>query len=568
VDQLQLFAERRCQTVLVVDDDRFATGVIRRRLESHVRPYEVHELTARTLLEEGLPAPEDDIDAVVVGVTSETDSMSPLRWLSRHTDLPVVAIHHGDGLEDALDRVVTGAQDVLPFGDATSSRLDRVIRSAIARKRAEVAALASAHADPVTGMPSRSWMIERIELSVAHASTCADGWQVAVLFCDLDRFKAVNDTLGHAKGDELLRMVGERLRSVVRADDAVTRFGGDEFVILLEGHLIESLAHRIAERALRVLTGPFMLDGHAITVRGSIGLAMLRRGESAAQLLENADHALYRAKARGRNRIESFDDELRAWADQQRDLAELLADDLSTGSLELGRTPLWDLASGGQTGTVVVPSWGHTATSAELVGIAVRHGLGPSLGRWLIRAAVADASREDLSQVVVEVPPGLVAQPAFVDWVHDALTDAGTDASKLAIAVTEDELADTDAVEPVLAALDELGVSIALTGFGSDNASLALFGSLLVDEVLVSADLIAGIATDGPRRAVVESLLRIGDAIGQRVVAVGPSGPDDVRTLLELGCEAVVSSLDLAGVTAPGEVRLPDLVPSEPLVLR
>ena len=568
MDQLQLFADLRPSTVLVVDDDRFATAVIRRRLESHVRPYEVVERTPRALIDDGLPD-DHEVDVVVVGVTSDPDSMAPLRWLTRHADLAVVAIHHGGGLDDTLDRVVTGAQDVLPFADATCSRLDRVIRSAIARKRAEVTAMASARSDPVTGMPSRAWMIERIEMSVAHAATCADGWQVAVLFCDLDRFKAVNDSLGHAKGDDLLRLVGERLASVVRADDAVTRFGGDEFVILLEGHLIEALAHRIAARALGVLTGPFMIDGHPVTVHGSIGLAILRRGESAAQLLENADHALYRAKRLGRNCVESFDDELRAWADQQRDLAELLADDLALGRLDLSRRALWDLTEGTSVGTLAVPTWGNTATPADLVDVAVRHGLGPTLGRWLTRQAIFDAAAAgDGGQIIVEVPPGLVTQPAFVTWIDDALRSSGTDAGRLIVAIAEAELADTDAVEPVLEALDQLGVSVALSGFGSDTASLALFGSLLVDQVLIAPELIAGIATDGPRRAVVDSLLRIADAIGQRVVATGPETLEDVQTLVDLGCEAVVTDLDLRSITRRGEVALPDLVPSERLVLR
>jgi diguanylate cyclase (GGDEF)-like protein len=568
VDQLQLFAERRRLTVLVVDDDRGATAVIRRRLESHSSPYTVLEMTPRVLVDRGLPD-DQQVDVVVVGVTSDPESMAPLRWLTRHADLAVVAIHHGDGLEDSLDRVVTGAQDVLPFADATSPRLDRVIRSAIARKRAEVAALASARSDPVTGMPSRAWMLERIEMSVAHAATCADGWQVALLFCDLDRFKAVNDSLGHSKGDELLRLVGERLRSVVRADDAVTRFGGDEFVILLEGHRIEALAHRIAARALGVLTGPFMIDGHAVTVHGSIGLTIHRRGETAAQLLDNADHALYRAKRLGRNRVESFDDEFRAWADQQRDLAELLADDLAVGSLALSRQTLWDLTTGVRLGSLATPSWAHTKSASDLVDIAVRHGLGPTLGRWMTRQAILDAATAgDGGQIIVELPPGLVTQPAFVTWIEDALTSSGTEADRLVVAITEAELADTEAVEPVLEALDRLGVSVALSGFGSDTASLALFGSLLVDQVLIAPELIAGIATDGPRRAVVESLLRIAEAIGQRVVATGPEDLEDVQTLVDLGCEAVVTDLDLHGVARPAGVDLPDLVSSQPLVLR
>jgi EAL domain-containing protein (putative c-di-GMP-specific phosphodiesterase class I) len=155
-----------------------------------------------------------------------------------------------------------------------------------------------------------------------------------------------------------------------------------------------------------------------------------------------------------------------------------------------------------------------------------------------------------------------------VNWIEDALESSGIDAGRLVVAITEAELTDTDAVEPVLAALDRLGVSVGLSGFGSDTASLALFGSLLVDQVHLAPELIAGIATDGPRRAVVESLLRIADAIGQRVVATGPETLEDVQTLIELGCDAVVSDLDIEGMTGHGPVDLPDLVPSEHLVLR
>jgi diguanylate cyclase (GGDEF)-like protein len=568
VEQLGFFDDRSPITVLVVDDDEHASAVIRRRLQEHARRYRVLQRSPAELMGGGLPPTE--VDVVLVGVRSEHTSLTPLRWLSRHAEVAVVALHHGEGLDDSLDHVVTGAQDVLPFSEATTVRLDRVIRSAIARKRAEIAAMAHALSDPVTGMASRPWMIERLEIAVTHAATCADGWQVAVLFCDLDRFKAVNDSLGHAKGDELLRLVAERLRSVVRADDPVTRFGGDEFVILLEGYRVEALAMRIAERAIKVLCEPFMLDGHAVTVRGSIGLAILAPGETAGQLLENADHALYEAKRLGRNRIEVFDDELRAWSDEQQRLARRLRHDLEAGRLSIHERPLWDLTTGRRLGAVAVASWPEVESPADLVDVALRNGLGPALGRWLTRQAILDGAQGDdpASQIVVEVPPGLVGHPAFVGWIEDALDVAGIDPTRLVIAITESELVDADAVRPVLEALDRLDVSVALAGFGSDSASLALFGSMLVDEVFLAPQLIEGLSVDPPRRAVVESLLRIAGAIGQRVVATGPQCVEDVTTLIELGCVAVVSELDLSGVVSEPGVRLPDIARENPLVLR
>ncbi len=488
-----------------------------------------------------------EADAVLVGVTTHPASLGPLRRLRVLAPAAaLVAVHHDAGSEDRLDLVITGAQDFIGLDDASSVRLDRAIRAAIVRKANEDAALSHALTDPVTGMPARAWMLQRLELAVDHATSGTDGWEVAVLFCDLDRFKAVNDSLGHACGDEVLRLVAERLRSVVRAEDPLVRFGGDEFVILLEGLGIESLANRVALRALAALAQPFEVDGHTVSVLASIGLSLLATGESAQDLLDHADLALYRAKRRGRNRVETFDAELRAWSDHQHDLAATLRDDLRAGRLELARTPLWDLAESATVGTLAVPSWPRVGSASELVELAVRNGLGPELGRWIIRSAIAaGADAPAGSQIVVEIPAGLIVQPAFVTWIDEVLATSGIDPSRLVVAIGEDELGDDDVLGGVLDALDRLGVSIALSDFGTRKASLTLFSSLTVDEVFLAADLVAGIASDPTRRAVVDGLLRIARAIGQRVVATGPESIDDVAVLVELGCEAVVTDLGL-----------------------
>jgi len=584
--QLRLFGDREPIGVLVVDDDPKVGDIVRRRLRRaqkvNYRVSSVDNAAAMTTV-----LATGGIDVVLLGVRAENLlGLDRLRRLRMEPTAPaVVVLHHGGEFEGALDAVVTGAQDVLPLSEATSARLDRVIRSAIARKRSEAEILASAMRDPVTGLGSRAWLLQALEVAVDHAATCADGWQVAVLFCDLDRFKIVNDTLGHAKGDELLRFVADRLRRVVRSDDPVARFGGDEFVILLEGHHIEGLAHRIALRALAALSEPFVLDGHEVAVYTSIGLAMHHAGESAVELLEHADVALYRAKRRGRNRVVAFDDELREWSDHQQGLAESLIDDLRGGRLTMQQSTLWDLPARRRVGKVVWPEWGELSSTEALVDVAARNGLGPDLGRWLVETAIADVAGAATEQVtdppdgsfvaaqrlVVSVPRGVVSQQAFVEWVATVLARHGVEPTQLVIAIDELELADADLVRPVLAGLDELGIGVALSGFGSGSGSLKLFGSDLVDEVHLSADLIDGMSEDLPRRAVVESLVRIADAIGQRVVAVEPSTLEDVDVLAAIGCHGVVTDLDLDASRAAGSAAaadVDDFGPTGPLALR
>ncbi len=576
MDQLHLFADRGTLRVAVVEGDDHRAHAVMRRLARRHRPYEVTRVCPQDVINGAIDAAA--IDAVLLGVDGTAPSMAPLRWLTRNAPATaVVALTHDHDLDKDLEVVVTGAQDVLPFHDATAARLDRAIRAAVTRKRLETAALNTALTDPVTGMASRAWMLQRLELAVAHAATCAEGWQVAVLFCDLDRFKVVNDSLGHAKGDELLRLVAERLRSVVRAEDPVARFGGDEFVILLEGHRVEGLAHRIGLRALAALAAPFEIDGHRISVLASVGLALHRPGEDAAQLLDNADLALFQAKRCGRNRIEAFDDELRSWSDRQRLLGRRLRDDLSTGRIDTVRTSVWNLASSAEVGSVIAASWRHDHPDS-LVELATRHGLAPELGRWIVTEALRVASSSATSRVVVEMPPGLVAQPAFVEWLAERLAETTVDPSRLVLALSEAELADVELIAESLDGLDRLGVSVALAGFGSGSSSLALFSSLRVDEVMLAPQLVAGIATDAPRRAVVEGLLRIAAAIGQRVVATGPESIADVVALAELGCADIVTNLDVSAVPPAGDLRLhpiealatgaADLVAAEMHVLR
>lgn len=486
------------------------------------------------------------------------ERISQLRRIRRDlTSGPaVVVVHHG--ATPHLDAIVTGAQDVIPLAEASAARLEKALVGAVIRKEAEKAAWAEAFADPVTGLGTRAWITERIERAVEHSS--GDGWQVAVLFCDLDRFKAVNDSLGHARGDHLLALVADRLRGVVRADDPLARIGGDEFVILLEGHRVEGLAHRIALRAVAALAEPFVVDGHTVSVMTSIGLAVHHPGESAAQLLEHADLALYRAKRRGRNRIVVFDDELREWAGREVRLGSQLEADLAAGALWLEESPIIELSSQRRIGTLSVPQWGRTTSVEALTDLATRRGLGLTLGRWVIeQAVVAAAADPSRRTATVVVPRGVALQPAFVGWVESLLGATGLDPSRLILAMEEAELSDLDLVGPVLDGFDRLGVSVAISDFGAGVGSLTLFGSHRVDEVHLAPSLTEGISSDPTRQMVLANLVGIGHALGQRVVVGGVGSEEDLAAVAEAGCDAAVVApqLDHAPVIELADDRLP-----------
>lgn len=481
--------------------------------------------------------------------------MSQLRRF-RHADAggpAVVVVHHGS--TPHLDAIVTGAQDVVGLGEASASRLDDILAGALIRKEAEEAARAEAFADPVTGLATRAWMTQRIERAIDHSM--GDGWQVALLFCDLDRFKAVNDSLGHARGDQLLALVAERLRGVVRADDPIARIGGDEFVILLEGHRVEGLAHRIALRAVAALAEPFVVDGHVLSVTTSVGLAVHRSGESAAQLLEHADLALYRAKRRGRNRIVAFDDELREWAGREVRLGSRLEADLATGALEVERHTVVELPSRRPVGSVCLPRWDHADSLTELVELATRRGLAPVLGRWLVEQVVADVARDPTARhtAVAVIPRGVATQPAFVDWVGSLLNASGVDPSQLTLALEEADLGDLEGIGGVLDGLDRLGVSIAIADFGSGVASLTLLGSHRIDEVHLAAGITDGIGSDPVRRQLVAGLCQVAGAIGQRIIAGAVHTESDLGAVAAAGCHGAVIDLDL---TAAPVIELDD----------
>jgi len=563
--QLRLFAERETCEVVVIDQNSLVFERVRRRVRRAApREYRFRHATDLEAAFELIAAGEVDVVVLVV-VTDDPSGLTRLNRLrSADVALPVVVIHHGTDPDAALDAVVTGAQDVLSMHDATGLRLHNAFMAAVARKRAELQALAEVHADPVTGLATRRWMLEALARAIAHGDERRE-WQVGLLFIDLDRFKLVNDTLGHAAGDELLRTVADRLKAVVRTEDRVARYGGDEFVILVEGHKIADLAHRIALRCLAAFSDPFVIEGQPFAVHASIGLAIRSPGEPAETLMHHADSALYRAKRRGRNRVVLFDDDLRDWASNQADMAEAVTAAIRSGAMDAIVDHVWDLRTDRRIGHRLDVTWGGAATAdVNLRELAAAHGLALDLGRWMLERALVGAAEDALSGATglrwwVDLPVGLLSVRSTATWLADRCRHHGVDPSVLVCSVVERELADIGPALPQIEALAELGVSVGLRGFGVGVSSLHLFSSAEVDEVRLSGELCRGVATNSARFAMVAGLARIADAVGQQLVAGGPLSREDLDAVRAAGCHLAVmpAEVDLAPTDLTSAMVLP-----------
>lgn len=590
--QLRLFADREEIELLVVDADGSTATTIERRLR-RTNPRGYHIRRVRTI-EAALMATSGDRDSdrpVVVALRVEWvegETPAGLGQLRRiEPSVPVIVLYDSpqtgtlDVLSEPFHTVITEAADVLPMSDATGERIDRVVRAAVARKRAEMDAIASAFVDPVTGLHTRSWALSRLERAIAHRSISGPGWELVVLFVDLDRFKAVNDTLGHGRGDGLLRLVGQRLHQAVRPDDLVARFGGDEFVVTIEGHRVASLGPRLADRILSALAQPFDVDGHVCTVSASVGLAIHRRGDDLDDLLEHADLALYEAKRAGRNRVVAFDADMRRQRDALDTSADALAAAIAHDGLALdwrAVVDLYDDSMVGCAGSVCwAPGWPevmvvsagdalHEVDEGDRIAeIARRTGQLAELSEWSIGAMLgvepAGAMGRPSGERWLRLPRGSVLDVPRATCLIDHLKQSPVDPHSVVLLVAESDLDDRELVEPACELLSALGVAIGVDWFGLDAGSMHVFTAEYVDYVRLPRSLTAGCGTDPTRRSIIEGLIRIADAVGQSVAC--PVGDlAELTTVRRCGAARAEVAPGLVVQQRPAIDRLLDVHPS------
>lgn len=435
------------------------------------------------------------------------------------------------------------------------------------RKRIEAALAHQSLHDPLTGLPNRILLVDRIEQALARNGRRRS--HIAVMLLDLDRFKVVNDSLGHAVGDELLGCAAERLEAVLRAGDTVARFSGDEFAVLCEDLGDATDAERAASRLVDAFAEPFSVRGRNLHVTVSIGIAIATTDSATAtadKLIRNADTAMYRAKEQGRARYVFFDQELRRRAVTRLELEHDLADAIGRDELRLHYQPQYDLTDGRVVGAEALLRWDHpvrgAVSPAEFIPVAEETGMIVPLGAWVLREACATAAGWCASRAVYEqftISVNLSARqltdPGLLTAVGAALDGTGLRPGQLYLEITETAVMhDTDATIGILHDLQRLGVRLALDDFGTGHASLGYLSRFAIDVLKIDRSFVRGLGRDRGDTAIVASIVALAAALGLDVVAEGIEELDQLTRLQELGCRYGQGFL-LARPVPPGEVE-------------
>jgi diguanylate cyclase (GGDEF)-like protein len=438
----------------------------------------------------------------------------------------------------------------------------RLLRQALTR-----AAHLATH-DALTHLPNRALFRDRLEQALARMRR--EGGAVAVLCLDLDRFKEVNDVLGHAAGDELLRQVTWRLAACLREMDTLARLGGDEFAIVQVGAHQPADAEALARRMVAALAEPFDLNGHQACIGTSVGVA-LRNSTAPAlpsnhalvgTLLQEGDLALYRSKAEGRGTYRFFEMEMNQHLHERRALEADLRKGIAEGQFRLHFQPQMDLAKRQIYGAEALIRWSHPRRGSmrpdEFIPLSEETGLIIQIGEWVLRQACHEAvTWPKPLKVAVNVSPVQFRKPGFVETVGSALLASGLDPARLELEVTEGIiLQDTNETLRTLWQLRELGVTIAMDDFGTGYSSLGYLQKFTFDKIKIDRSFIRGLGVDPNATAIVHAVLGMAHALGIRVNAEGVEDEQQALLLTGEGCDEVQGFLFSRPIPSDEFVRL------------
>lgn len=526
----------------------------------------------------------------LLGYGAEEWTSDPMLWRSRlhpaDRDRMILAEQQDLSRDDALGRweyrlIARDGRVVWVIDDEAVVSRDEHGRPALVqgilvditeRKDLEEQLRHQALHDPLTGVPNRVLFVDRLSHALMRRGKPDHG--VAILFVDLDDFKVVNDTLGHADGDELLRLVADRLAGVIRPEDTIGRLGGDEFAFLLED-ASPAEARTVAGRVMEALAQPFELHGRTASLTASIGIALRQRmahdGDATAaadELLRNADTAMYAAKSIGHGRIQVFNTRMKESASRQRDLRNALERALTGGGLVLEYQPIVDMHSRTACGIEALVRWDHPHLGrllpADFVPLAEQSGLIGLLGDWVLSTACAAASGSDML-LSVNVSAHQLGTGELPARVAEVLGASRLPPERLMLELTESTLASAGAgAEKELADIRALGVRIALDDFGSGYSSLEYLGRLPIDVLKVDRSLVERVHLEPQRREVLRAVGHIADRLGLDTIVEGVEHEAQRRTLVELGfrraqgflfaaameLEAAIAAVDVTGASA------------------
>ncbi|MDE1949314.1 MAG: EAL domain-containing protein [Burkholderiales bacterium] len=476
------------------------------------------------------------------------------------------ALARGEGLRTEIHcRAKTGEEywldlDIQPLRDAQGNLggFVTVGTDISERRRLQEQLQLSSHTDALTGLPNRAVVVERVQRALEHAARHPE-YGFAVLFMDFDRFKQVNDTLGHSAGDELLRQIARRVVDTLRPGDAVARIasqlqtaariGGDEFVVVLEGVRDAEDVAVIAERLLGVLADPYTIEHHAVHSSASIGIVTSgHTATSADELLRDADTAMYEAKRAGRGRFVIFDSTMHERVVQALEIETDLRRALRDHELFVVYQPVVELGSGAMAGVEALVRWRHPTRGvvppARFIGVAEEVGLIDAIGQEVLQLACSQFARwrEELGpsaprQLALNLSRAQLTLPGLVPEVRWMLDENGLQPHELQFEITESLAAQDPRVQATLRELKALGVKLALDDFGTGYSSLACLHQLPVDTVKIDRSFVVHAETVEYHRVLIEATIRVAQALGMATVAEGIETAGQAALMAQLHCD-------------------------------